>query len=414
MRKIAILIALFAIGALFMAGCSNPTGGRSGDKVSVKADAGIDKIVNLFTADNKMKEITLDGSLSKGAVAYKWAQTEDSKHAVILDSEAVLAKFLPRSEGIYKFILQITDKNGEKDSDEVTFEVQLNPDIYLRSPVTNEAVISSNERLLDISGMCDKGIVSVSATNHTNNKIFDGKFDNDYYFTVAGIELWEGDNDIEIIGLDKSGEFSKRKLLVTYNKDIKFLSPPVFSKNSGYDNKTSVITISVPIDYNIGKETIKVNLFEIDDNLQVVNGRVAMLYDNGNSSNGDEKEFDGVFSGKAMFINPSKGIHKYRVAVNKAGKVYYSSPVEFTSLADTLGTEEYDLATEAVNKASDNYHRSISNKLTEEDILEKRQLVVQELLMSPYIKSAVLSSDNATIWITFNSGMETFIKFKFF
>lgn len=417
MKRLIILIAIFAFGVLFMVGCKSPQntnsiGNNSGDSASVKADAGEDKIVNLFTTDGEIKEILLDGSLSKGAVAYQWMQTENNKPTVILEDKTCVAKFIPTSEGAYKFILTITDKNGVEYSDGITVTVQRKPDIYLRTPVINETAVFSNKQFLDVSGQYDKGIINVSAINYTNGKNFDGKCDNAYYFKVSDIELSEGDNDIEVIGLDKAGEFSKRKLLVIYNKNIKFLSAPVFSKNFGYDNETTFSTISITINHNVNVDDVKVNLVEIDDNLQIINDKIATLYTNGNIQNSDKKSFDVAYSGEINFVNPPKGIHKYRVAINKDGVVYYSVPVEFTSLTSIVNTEEFELATDAIDKVIKDYDTSNDKNLTKEELFKKRQMVVQELLLSPYIETAELSSDNTTIWIKLNSGMETFIIFE--
>jgi len=373
-----------------------------GSTTTPLANAGEDLVVNKYTL------VTLDGSGSVNVDTYKWEQTFGP--AVALSNDTSTAPtFTPISSANYTFMLTVENENGTH-SDEVDVTVQDIAMVSITSP-TSEDSIAVSESSIQLGGQAGKTIESISVINTDTGTSFSGELGGDGTFTIQNVQLIQGDNLLEVVGVDNTGSDTRDALLVTYNDGVTFLSAPMFTADSSYADETVDTIVSIAIKENQNIVANGVTLVQLNDGVPLQTPD-AVLYDDGNVSNGDDIAGDGVYTAKLSIMKTQTGIVYYRVAADTGGPTGYSAPVSFNVLAP-LTDNTIQSAQEKTETVIDENMPEVGSQFTPSEFILYKDKMVSDLTQTDSVSSIQISPDGNSILVEFESGLMHTIDFVY-
>ncbi len=386
---LSILFTVFTLA--FIGGC--------GDDNESSTEVGVRAVIYAPTAVNKYREIILDGSKSVNAKSLKWKVLEGPVYK-LEDSDKPVAKFIPISEGTYK--IQLIASDGDKE-DIATIKIESKPisSIVITLPTLNESYATTND-IITLAGNISGHIISVKVVNASTNKEYQATLESGL-FTAENIELQQGDNLIKVIGIDSLGEEFQDTLTVTYNPEIEFLSNLVLTPDVAFVNETSSITARVAIAQNTNISEVK--LFKVDENNNPVE-EIAILYDDGNVSNGDDIAGDGVYSAK-FTINPNEEkVVKYRVVVDNKAYSTVTSLTIISHITDEQITTAKQVMIDALNTLPE-------TAISEEEVNQAIDFLIYTLKNNSNVSKVEVSPKGNYIEIVTKDGIYEAISFSY-
>lgn len=373
-----------------------------GSTTTLLANAGENQVVNKYTL------VALNGSGSVNADTYKWKQTLGPTVALSNDT-SMAPTFTPISSANYTFLLTVTNDTGTH-SDEVEVTAQDIATVSITSPTSQDSVAVA-ESTIELSGQAGQTIETISVINTDTGTRFPGQLGGDGTFTIQNVQLTQGDNLLEVAGVDNTGSETIDSLLVTYNDGVTFLSAPMFTTDSAYVDETVDTVVSIAIQENQNIATDGVTLVQLDDGAPLQTSD-AVLYDDGNVSNGDDIAGDGVYTAKLSIMKTQAGIIYYRVAADTNGVKGYSAPVSFNVLTP-LTDNTIQSAQEKTEAVIDENLPEVGSQFTSSEFTLYKDKMVSDLTQTDSVSSTQISPDGNSILVEFESGLKHSIDFVY-
>lgn len=380
-RKIVAL--LFA--SLLLVSC----GGGGGPATTLpEADAGEDLDVVRFAS------ITLDGSASRNADSYRWEQLDGPYVSIENPDHEVQTLRMP-ALGTYRF--RLTAKKGDSVStDEVRVAVRERPVLVVTSPL--EISSTTNEPTVSISGKVSEDIEKIRVVNRTNSATGEAVPDNNGLFSMEGLVLDPGDNDLQVEAIDSKGYMVDASRQVTRTTGVKFTDSLKLSIEmvAAAQKREVFATVSIDAVQPAGN----VELVEVDDAGHVL-GVVTTLQDNGDITSGDQYRDDGEYSGRFEVLFPKKGQHSYRARVKDG--VDDLSNVAVIEAHDSPELKAYE---EALAKTGAMVQQSRLGSLSPgtSAFEQAKDDLVRDLRASPMVTTATMAPDRRGIDVVYANG----------
>lgn len=383
-KRIIILTFLSFFAFIFTSACEKSYKVASGYQAErLKADNG------------SFREITINGMATNGSGNISWRQIAGAE-VELSNSDTMNPRFTPRKGDVYKFELTI-GKGKKTSSGLMTVEVINSSSFIVYYPVRSK-YIAVTVPVITYKGFQTE-IKSIYALNKTTGAKFEALMSKGS-FTIPDIPLTLGDNIIDIVATDLADYTITQQYVAVYNKDVNFLSSPTFGNFWFAEDEDVVTSVSIQIADYEGMQPGQVRLAQVDDSYTIIKDNIAILYDNGDVTNGDDIAQDGVYSSKIVFEKLPAGVYKFRVIVDHGGGVY-SAPGEVTSIVplNVKGyVENSKLADEIINKYMDDGSGWF------ESYLLNINKIIDELFLYPQVSSVSVSNDCRVFNVNFSEG----------
>ena len=314
------LVGVIALGLITIVG-SNGGGGDGG----VAPTAAQDIAPTVTTSDATSvaaSTATLNGSVNPNGLSTTYyfeygtttnygSTTTSTDAGTGTTAISVSADLTGLSEGTtYHFRLVATNSVGTSNGDDKTFTTLTQISIFNQSP-THKSAFTTNSTPVTISGMGNGSISAITWKNVTTGKSGDGTGTESWSVEVP---LQEGDNEITITASATAGDGDVTiTLTVTYNTSVNFTSLPQLTPDTGIVGQTYDTTyLRIGID-DTNLDTNSVKVFKVDDSGDKVGSALGSLTDDGDLTNGDEIQGDGIFSTKISLTSSEAGPINMRV-----------------------------------------------------------------------------------------------------
>ncbi len=215
---------------------------------------------------------------------------------------------------------------------------------------------------------------------------------------TAALELAAGDN---LIRLSVAEAASEEHVSVTYNIAYSFAGQLSISPDVAYESESRAITATIALtdpDTN-GSDVV---LYRQQGESLIP---IKALTDDGNLTNGDEIEADGIFTCRFDLAEPAAGTAEFRVAV---GRVSGGDPA-YSELNSVLITGH--LTDEALNlilSKQEEHQNFLSNIVISRDVDSVRNAVdavVEALKADPDVLDVGESSNGLGVWVIYTGGI---------
>ncbi len=186
------------------------------------------------------------------------------------------------------------------------------PSVFIQSPTSDNAFVTVDGGLT-IGGTAqdNTGLASVSYTTSRGGEGVASGLEN---WSISGLNLPEGDTDIEVKATDNDGNIGEASITITKNKYLTYLGLPKHDKEMVYTSSNSQVWITTQIAPNDNLVASSVKLIEVDADGNQTGEAICQLFDDGELENhGDEIKGDNVFSAKALLNFTSVGKKNLRI-----------------------------------------------------------------------------------------------------
>ncbi len=153
-------------------------------------------------------------------------------------------------------------------------------------------------------------------------------------WSIASVELVEGDNRITVQATDTTGEANQAEVLAVYNPYLAFQDRVIFSETEVHPVHVLPVLVTVGIVPNENLVAGSVKLIRVDPEDHAELQEVAQLYDDGTLENGDDIAADWTFSTLLHVDALVPGYRYYRVtALTEDGGVEHQALSEVIEVA---------------------------------------------------------------------------------
>ena len=167
-------------------------------------------------------------------------------------------------------------------------------------------------------------------------------------------------------------------------------------------NKATVVTVQVQVPTNADLNENSIGLFRVDSNLNILSGPLCGFLDNGSLINGDQTAGDRIFSCFANLQEGTAGKMFFVVGAELGGKMTYSPSFSLDVVVPYTEQQAQQTMT-----AQENAGQAWQDNLTKYgDTKKARTETVKAVKTMEGIKDAGVSSDGASIWLEFTSGIK--------
>jgi len=267
---------------------------------------------------------------------------------------------------------------------------------------TGEPAFTAHTQTLKIGGFASENIATISwQTDKGHNGQMPGKTE----WSIEGIPLESGDNEIIVTGSDNKGNSVTDTTTVTYNAGFEFSGPVIINPDEIFVDEETEIIARVSIAPNPEIDPSGVELIELCENGSIKDV-LGHLTDNGDMGNGDEVGSDNIWSCKFMLREPAKGRIYTRVAVDTLdgdSAPDYFSEKDYIDILEHINDDDAKFAIGFPDVAMAKYEEL--KAVYGEDEARLRTLAwVQE---QPEIAEAGISAGGrGGIWWVYRSGIE--------
>jgi hypothetical protein len=325
-------------------------------------------------------KVILDASANTNSETYAWKFLEGPKEVILLKTDSLSPYFRPPVPGVYRFALEVNNNGAVIETKEITLTVRdlyfveiKEPDLdntmniynYLRAyPIEwmsqgplryITGALTTDIPNIDITGSAELHTVTLQCKNITTGAQYSGALLNKKYqleFSFKGIVLQEGDNVIEVTGIDDLGIICQDKRFITYTPSIKFTKPLELTPSVivECDNKEVEFSLQIKFEEN-NPIPSKIDLYET-----TASGDLMQKIGELNLISSPEQ---GVYSAK-IILQGNKGYKYYRAVLGNNQK---SITAEFYCIpAASWDTEE--------RKRAKNIIRAIKQEVMNEGAID--------------------------------------------
>jgi len=179
---------------------------------------------------------------------------------------------------------------------------------------------------------------------------------------------------------------------------VQVLGNVTLSPDAIYIGEATTVTINARVPYDPALGIPNVSLERVDLNGNFLNSE-GLLLDNGNLTNGDDIQGDGVFSGRRVFVSGAVGPIYLRVRVQSGNTTV--TPIFSLQVFNHLTTQEFTGLQTVLNLAYQNFLQLSSTAGRQQATLQ----VIQQLQQDPDVSQAGLSGSSDSIWVVFKNGI---------
>lgn len=213
--------------------------------------------------------------------------------------------------------------------------------VVIQEPSSDGCYVTVKEKI-SLSGMAisDNSVKEVRWKSSSNQGTASG-LEN---WTIAEIQLQEGDNVIVVSASDNSERTSSDTIIITRNKYLNFLYQPQFNPANIPVNETANVTVQIEIEPVANLDNASVKLIEVNNAGSTVS-ETAVLYDDGDLNHGDDIKGDNVFSNIVQMTAKETGVKRFRVTAKTnetTGDVTGKSSVSFLSIYAPVNQTVYE------------------------------------------------------------------------
>ena len=278
------------------------------------------------------------------------------------------------------------------------------PSIFIQTPTSDDAFVTIDGGLT-IGGTAqdNKGLASVSYSTSRGAEGVAAGLEN---WSISGLNLPEGDTNIEVKATDMDGNNGEASITITKNKYLTFLGLPKHDKEMVYTNSNSQVWITTQIVPNSNLIANSMKLIEVDANGNQVGNPICQLFDDGDLTNhGDEIKGDNVFSAKAMFNFTSDGKRNLRIVAetNETEGAVKGYSAKFVIDVVDQGVVTQQVANLQSTQASVQAAMATLPENTEEAAQQLTTLLQQDANVKE------VSNEGDVLKVTHTSGIESYI-----
>jgi len=322
-------------------------------------------------------------------------------------SVSVSADLTGLSEGTtYHFRLAATNSVGTSYGDDKTFTALTQISVFHQSP-THKSDFTTNSTPVTISGMGNGSISAITWKNVTTGQSGDGTGTESWSVEVP---LQEGDNEITITAAAISGgDDVTITLTVTHNSSVEFTSLPQLTPDTGIAGQTyDEIYIRVGIDAT-DLDASSVKVFKVDDSGDKVGSALGSLTDDGELTNGDEIEGDGIYSTKISLTSSEAGPINIKVFASDTDGTQAKTSVLSFIFFSQITDEQIDQQSANNNLAVSKFNELVSANMQTLGISKKAATTRSLDDMVTYLKGLVGVLDSGKgglgVWWLSDTGM---------
>ena len=177
--------------------------------------------------------------------------------------------------------------------------------------------------------------------------------------------------------------------------------PPQATPKGLFVNKATVVTVQVQVPSHADLNENSIGLFRVDSNLNILSGPLCGLLDNGSLINGDQTKGDRIFSCFANLQEGTAGKMFFVVGAELGGKMTYSPSFSLDVVVPYTEQQAQQTMT-----AQESAGQAWQDNLTKYgDTKKARTETVKAVKTMEGVKDAGVSSDGASIWLEFTSGI---------
>ncbi len=177
---------------------------------------------------------------------------------------------------------------------------------------------------------------------------------------------------------------------------------PRADPNGVFVNTLSKVRIRIPINPNSALNQGSLKLFRVDENLKTSGKAICSLFDDGKASHGDTTSGDGVYSCIAPFNESNAGEMRLAIKAKVGNKAVLSPGVTIDTVVK-LTRQQIDKTLSANKQAIKIWE---NKRALYGNTAEACAKALPGIRKVDGIKSAKLSSDGQTIWVTFQTGIK--------
>lgn len=279
--------------------------------------------------------------------------------------------------------------------------------VVITSPTGEPFYVTSSSTVI-LSGLTGGTVDSVTWSSEQGGS---GVATGTTEWTTSVIPLVIGDNNITVTAYSGSITVSE-VITVTYNVSATFSSALYISESVLYVNEAKDVIFRIGIDPSVDLANLNLKLYKVDSSGDKIS-ELGSLLDNGNLSNGDEIEQDGIFSGKFTLTEASHGLIFFRAfATVNTPPDEVKSEVKSIMIVPHLTPQEVQDAVSNADNAEAKYKefltaaklklKGLTHATAVEDAIEK---TVKWLNEQPGIAKADAAEGDAGLWFVNSNGI---------
>lgn len=284
----------------------------------------------------------------------------------------------------YHFRLVASNSQGTSNGADKTFTTLNQISIFNESP-TYKSSFTSDSSPVTISGRGSGSIDAITWKNNTNG--LSGNATGTSEWSVE-ISLEEGDNELEITASYPgwSEQTVTITLTATYNPYVSFTSLPQMTPSTGIAGNTyDPVYVRVGIDPT-SLDSSSVKVFQVDEAGNKVGTALGSLTDDGNLSNGDEIQGDGIYSANISVYSADAVAFTLRIFANDANGIEQKTGV-FSLNFFPQPTAEQITTQSANNDATFAKFNELFSTAIKTGVLNKDEMMIQSFdEMVDYLK----------------------------